>query len=207
MRWTRKLRLTSAARADGEVVWSRHPEGWCQVRGKQNFPRATVAKVQGSPRRARISRKPSRRESRMPPLDLYARVRLLVHYLHTRPRVQRAPGFPCALLLLEGEESDSKARAHGAARMRRRVYGTRCLKFESADIYRARRRPSPTRSSPGLTGRPSIPEAVAMEIERPRRTGSSAFAEDDELWWMETLRSLGRLNRFSSAGAPTRPTP
>ena len=39
----------------------------------------------------------------MPPLDLYARVRFLSHKLHTRPRVQRAPGFPCALSLKEGE--------------------------------------------------------------------------------------------------------
>jgi hypothetical protein len=35
----------------------------------------------------------------MPPLNLYARVRVLVHTLHARPRVQRAPGFPCALCL------------------------------------------------------------------------------------------------------------
>jgi hypothetical protein len=33
------------------------------------------------------------------PLNLYARVRVFVHVLHTRPRVQRAPGFPCALCL------------------------------------------------------------------------------------------------------------
>ena len=33
----------------------------------------------------------------MPPLDLYARVRTFLCTLHTRPRVQRAPGFPCAL--------------------------------------------------------------------------------------------------------------
>jgi hypothetical protein len=35
----------------------------------------------------------------MPRLYLYARVRFL-HTLHTRPRVQRAPGIPCALLTL-----------------------------------------------------------------------------------------------------------
>src|ERR1700730_3264024 len=33
----------------------------------------------------------------MPPLNLYARVRISLCSLHTRPRVQRAPGFPCAL--------------------------------------------------------------------------------------------------------------
>jgi hypothetical protein len=31
-------------------------------------------------------------------LYLYARVRVLMRKLHTRPRVQRAPGLPCALL-------------------------------------------------------------------------------------------------------------
>ena len=31
-------------------------------------------------------------------LYLYARVRFLVRLLHTRPRVQQAPGIPCALL-------------------------------------------------------------------------------------------------------------
>jgi hypothetical protein len=39
----------------------------------------------------------------LPPLNLYARVRFFVHFLHTRPRVQRAPGFPCALFF-EGKE-------------------------------------------------------------------------------------------------------
>ena len=32
------------------------------------------------------------------PLDLYARVRTSLSTLHTRPRVQRAPGLPCALI-------------------------------------------------------------------------------------------------------------
>ncbi len=32
MRWTRMARLTRAPEADGEIVWSRHPKGWCQVR-------------------------------------------------------------------------------------------------------------------------------------------------------------------------------
>ena len=31
------------------------------------------------------------------PLNLYARVRVLCAQLHARPRVQRAPGLPCAL--------------------------------------------------------------------------------------------------------------
>jgi hypothetical protein len=37
----------------------------------------------------------------VPPLNLYARVRFSLCTLHTRPRVQRAPGIPCSLF--EGE--------------------------------------------------------------------------------------------------------
>jgi hypothetical protein len=31
MRWTRMALLTRAFEADGEIVWFRHPKGWCQV--------------------------------------------------------------------------------------------------------------------------------------------------------------------------------
>jgi hypothetical protein len=83
--------------------------------------RATVAKAQGSPRRARISLKPSRRESRMPPLHLYARVPPTSTLLHTRSRVQRAPGFPCALLIVRVKEISDKPRATRAARSRTHI--------------------------------------------------------------------------------------
>ena len=56
----------------------------------------------------------------MPPLNLYARVRFLLRILHTRPRVQRAPGIPCALLLFEGR-LDAKLGRRCAARMRTSV--------------------------------------------------------------------------------------
>jgi hypothetical protein len=36
----------------------------------------------------------------MLPLNLYARVRFCLLLLHTRPRVQRAPGLPCALFFV-----------------------------------------------------------------------------------------------------------
>ena len=67
VRWTRMVRLTRAPEADGEIVWFRHPNGWCQVR-KLWALRATVAKVQGSPGRARIIRKPLRGECRVIPV-------------------------------------------------------------------------------------------------------------------------------------------
>ena len=37
------------------------------------------------------------------PLDLYARVRTSLCTLHTRPRVQRTPGLPCALSSWRGQ--------------------------------------------------------------------------------------------------------
>jgi hypothetical protein len=64
--------------------------------------RATVAKVQSSPRRARIRRQPPRRESRDASASPVCSCVFLPLYLHTRPRVQRAPGFPCALFVFGG---------------------------------------------------------------------------------------------------------
>ena len=54
----------------------------------------------------------------MPPLNLYARVRILCTTLHTRPRVQRASGIPCSLLF-EGNDMQTS----GASRR------------ENADVY------------------------------------------------------------------------
>jgi hypothetical protein len=41
MRWTRKLRLTSAADVDGEVVWFWRPDAGVKLAG--DIPPATVA--------------------------------------------------------------------------------------------------------------------------------------------------------------------
>src|SRR4029078_11360885 len=65
-----------------------------------------------------VSRKATAQGSAgMLPLNLYARVRFLECTLHTRPRVQRAPGLPCALCLLE-VHGQSKPRTQCYARMR-----------------------------------------------------------------------------------------
>ena len=56
-------------------------------------------------RRGRARHKPSNHcagNVGLPPLNLYARVRISLCNLHTRPRVQRAPGFPCALFSERG---------------------------------------------------------------------------------------------------------
>src|SRR5882672_3311595 len=81
MRWTRKLRLTSVTRADGEVVWSWRPTLALSL--LKQFGRRRWQKSSAHRGEREISRKPLRRESRMPPLNLYARVRFfLVPFAH-----------------------------------------------------------------------------------------------------------------------------
>src|SRR5258708_30626673 len=77
----------------------------------------TVARKPGHRGEHDISRNPPRRESRIASAEPVCSCAFVCAFLHTRPRVQRAPGFPCALLLLERVER-RKARAHRAARMR-----------------------------------------------------------------------------------------
>ena len=67
---------------------------------------------------------------------LYARVQFSLHYSHTRSRVQRASGIPCALYLKRADDFE-KLRAQSVARMRTHV-STRhpgCLKFESVATH------------------------------------------------------------------------
>jgi len=87
--------------------------GWCQIGGgfreaqpgSQNRQFADDGgKRNSSPGRAR--HKPSNHcagKAGCSPLDLYARVRTSLCPLHTRPRVQRAPGLPCALSFWRGQ--------------------------------------------------------------------------------------------------------
>jgi len=58
-------------------------------------------------------------------LYLYARVRFFAHSLHTRPRVQQAPGVPCALSSLG--ETSCTPRAHRAARTWRHIWSRSLL--------------------------------------------------------------------------------
>jgi len=63
------------------------------------------------------------------------------YHLHARLRVHRAPGIPCALY--DRGTLSCKARAHRAAGMRRCTWNTNA--------------PHSRSSSPGVTGRSSIP--------------------------------------------------
>jgi hypothetical protein len=55
MRWTRELRLTSVAGADGEVVWSWRPDAGAKFR--EVICEATVAKKPGHRGEREVSRK------------------------------------------------------------------------------------------------------------------------------------------------------
>jgi hypothetical protein len=112
------------------------------------------------------------------PLNLYARVRSFYLNLHARPRVQRAPGLPCALC-----HQRAATRHNSGAR---RVAGSRSYI---------------QLSSPALcaiahwSGRSSIPEAAMMEtigrgvLDRPVKPG-------DDGWRV--------LHEFESRGGPAR---
>jgi hypothetical protein len=69
------------------------------------------------------------------PLNLYARVRFLDAILRTRPRVQRAPGLPCALFFLGARFN------HNSGELRR-------------EIVKLRLQPIPPPSSPAKAGDP-----------------------------------------------------
>src|SRR5882724_1962722 len=68
----------------------------------------TVAKKPGHRGERGVSRKPLRREGRDASAEPVCSCAFFYALLHARPRVQRAPGFPCALLLLSRAAIDAK---------------------------------------------------------------------------------------------------
>jgi hypothetical protein len=101
--WPRK---TNGAQAYGKTVWSRHPLLVPSYAEAASTRPSLISRKSGddggktnsSPGRAR--HKPSSHcagNAGVFRLYLYARVRFFAHGLHTRPRVQRAPGIPCSL--------------------------------------------------------------------------------------------------------------
>ena len=69
---------------------------------------ATVARKPGHRGELGISRKPLRREGRIASAEPVCSCAFYLITLHARPRVQRAPGFPCALLFLSRVAIDAK---------------------------------------------------------------------------------------------------
>src|SRR5215204_5745348 len=69
---------------------------WCQAGGE--YPAVDGDKTNSlTGESTKYAVKPLRRGCRSVSAALYARVRQSAHFWHTRPRVQRAPGIPCAL--------------------------------------------------------------------------------------------------------------
>src|SRR5713101_4756173 len=117
----------------------------------------TVARKPGHRGERGVSRKPLRREGRIASAEPVCSCAFFCALLHARPRVQRAPGFPCALLFLSRAAIDAKL-GRIAPRDREAVSAdTRCLKIESADIYRARMR--------------HIPHVVIARLDRATQGG------------------------------------
>src|SRR5260370_7219749 len=96
MRWTRRLRLTNVADADGEVVWSWRPDAGVK------FVRSKLLKSDGGNKAGHrgereVSRKPLRREGRdvsaspvFIPLSILSKISTPAgHGYHP------APAFPC----------------------------------------------------------------------------------------------------------------
>ena len=100
-RRARRTALTRTAKPCGPDT-----RGWCQAAGGESDPTGSNShqagsdggKTNSSPGRAR--HKPSNHcagNAGVLRLYLYARVRTSSCTLHTRPRVQQAPGIPCSL--------------------------------------------------------------------------------------------------------------
>src|SRR5258707_13736970 len=84
--------------------------------------------------------------------------------LHTRLRVHRHPAFPTPSIF-QGErfKHNSGASRRGNAESHLKLFG--CLKTESVAMNA--KAPHPQSSSPGSTGRSSIPETSVMKSEKP----------------------------------------
>jgi hypothetical protein len=93
---------TNGALADGKIVQARRPSGRCQVSWVNNPQGDGDNKARSLRGEHEISRKPSRREGRVAPVEPVVSLLVCFHFLHARLRVRPAPGFPCALCSCEG---------------------------------------------------------------------------------------------------------
>jgi hypothetical protein len=106
-------------------------------------------------------------------LYLYARVRLYHHLLHTGPRVQQAPGIPCALLFgRNGWQSPGETR-RGKVKV--------CSPSSSALRNCA------------LGRTIQYSKDAGDRADRPRRTGYPACAGYDGWVWEEISGSMRRI--------------
>jgi hypothetical protein len=96
------MKASSLGSPDGQII-KRFERATARLANPTHEKRCAKERT-SSPGRAR--HKPSNRcagKAGCSPLDLYARVRTSLCSLHTGPRVQRAPGLPCALSCQSGQ--------------------------------------------------------------------------------------------------------
>ena len=151
------------------------PRRWCQVRAQARGRRWQESPVTGA-----SSYKPQSYcagKAGVFPLNLYARVRIYSCILHTGPRVQRAPGLPCALSI--GGPNDLQNFGHAVPRDHKRMF-----EFDRAlSRHRPRRRAIQySRDDSNRTGKALC-------------TGSPACAGDDGHWMGRMApRECGRVS-------------
>ena len=121
-------------------------------------------------------------------LYLYARVRFLCALLHTRPRVQRAPGIPCSLFL-EGKEFEQSSDAICVARTRNCIQRDGLLRFARKDA--------------DSSGGQSDLSAVAR---RAKAEACHGFARNIEGWWARSRRSFAHPKKADPAYFPFIPS-
>jgi len=114
--------LTSGTEADGEVAWSCRPDAgdtWATMRKHRGLQRWQTSI--GSPRRAPISRKPSRGEGRLSP-PVPAVFALAQLFFAREPGCMRPPGLPRALTFPRGQTLSTHSSGARARRENAEVY-------------------------------------------------------------------------------------
>jgi hypothetical protein len=135
-------RTAKSCGPDASVVGVKSRGGLASPTGRTKpYSRGDGVKQARSPGRARYKPlKPLRREGRSVSAEPVCSCACFCTVLHTRPRVQRAPGFPCALFGAEGFVTTRATRAAGSRRCVLTVLNRiGCLKRED-DVCEALRR-------------------------------------------------------------------
>ncbi len=131
----------------------------------------------------------------MPPLHLYARVRIPLAQLHTRPRVQRAPGIPCALRFFRRVSTMHHSGANRAARtINHAVLIARSVSDEAIGIGRVgkgaeRAVPTAGRQSQAMVGTLRFAHPTSLSPGRHRNT-TGAIARSNATTQSKTAYSM-----------------
>jgi hypothetical protein len=170
--------VTSDVAADGQAVWSWHPDAGVKFAGS-NFRRRWWLKSPVHQGDHGVTVTPSRRECRFVSGEpVVTTLACFVLLSHARLRVHRASGIPCALTT-EGGRNSCKPRACGVARTRRCVlhsrHHPRMRVIQYAAASRLNRRRLWNTGSSGR-GRAMTPENVCKRNREPRTTYPSNTA-------------------------------